>query len=118
MATLDPNMPIANGRYVRDHIHVVAADTLGPKGRNRAIYSGQRSKEHPVEKDALIGEGIAHAGALASGMTSTSVYAMTGTSAAAPLYGRKLADDIGVPTGARTRPQRRADPAEPDAVIP
>ncbi len=112
MATLDPDKPFGGGRYVRDHIHVVAADALGPKGRARAIYSGQRSQDNPVKKSALVGEGLAHAGVLASGFTSTSVFAMTGTSAAAPLYGRMLAETLGLPTDAHTRPQRRSDPAE------
>ncbi|MEL7211793.1 MAG: hypothetical protein AAGK92_03965 [Pseudomonadota bacterium] len=117
MATFDPDMPLGGGRYVRDHIHVLAADALGPKGRGRAIYSGQRSMENPVKKSELVGEGLAHAGVLASGTTSTSVFAMTGTSAAAPLYGRRLADMIGGPTGATPRPQRRSDAAEDLAGI-
>ncbi|MEL6508434.1 MAG: hypothetical protein AAFQ32_01465 [Pseudomonadota bacterium] len=115
MATLDPDAPLGEGYYVRDNIHVVAADVLGPNGRRRAIYTGQRSTENPVRKSALIGEGLAHYGVLASGTNSTSVFAMTGTSAAAPLYGRWLADRLGKPTGARPRPQRRSDPA---SIIP
>lgn len=112
MATFDPEMPLEGERIVFDNIHVVAADTLGPKGRDRAIYTGQRTRDNPVRKGELVGEGGSYVGALASGTKSTSVFAMTGTSAAAPIFGRRLADQLGAPTGAKGRPSRRSETAE------
>lgn len=117
MASFDPDAPLGSSRKVSDNIHVVAADALGPKGTARAIYSGQRTRENPVRKGMLVGEGGAHAGTLASGTTSTSVFAMTGTSAAAPLYARALANQIGTPGPGTGRPQRRSDPAPRDLTV-